>query len=261
MVGDRVLCSRIDDETLCIESVCTRTSALERLDRRGRSRILASNFDTMVIVAAPAPGIDRLIIDQYIVAAESAGVTPVLLVNKIDLLSDAEIDALRGDLSCYARGGYTQLWCSAHNPDTLAPMFAALAKRTCVFVGPSGVGKSSLIQRIVPARDIAVGELSRSGIGSHTTVAAYWYETDNGGAVIDSPGVREFRVDHLPPTEIARGFRELSAASVECKFSDCSHRHEPDCAVKRALETGQIDPLRYANYVALLTDSESVARH
>ncbi|MEM9601841.1 MAG: ribosome small subunit-dependent GTPase A [Pseudomonadota bacterium] len=259
VVGDWVACSRIDDNTLCIESVDERRSALQRRDRRGRDRTLASNFDCMVIVSAPTPGIDRLIIDQYLVAASSAGVAPVLVVNKSDLLQGNALTATRAELACYARVDYPLVFCAAHDPATLAPLAARLAAQSCVFVGQSGVGKSSLIQHFVPNRDIAVGALSKAGLGSHTTVAAYWYDTADGGAVIDSPGVREFRVDHLPPRDIARGFREIADAAQGCRFSNCSHRHEPACAVKDAVSTDAIDAQRYANYVSLLTDSETNA--
>ncbi|MEM7377299.1 MAG: ribosome small subunit-dependent GTPase A [Pseudomonadota bacterium] len=259
VVGDWVNCSRIDEHTLCIESVVERRSALQRRDRRGRDRTLASNFDSMVIVSAPSPGIDRLIIDQYLVAAESAGVAPVLLINKVDLLDGDDLAATRADLACYRLADYPLVFCAAHDPASLAPLADVLSGRSCVFVGPSGVGKSSLIQHFVPNRDIAVGALSKAGLGSHTTVAAYWYDTADGGAVIDSPGVREFRVDHLPPRDIALGFREIADAAQGCRFSNCSHRHEPACAVKAAVSTHTIDDRRYANYVSLLTDSETNA--
>lgn len=259
VVGDWVQCSQVDENSLRIDQVEPRTAALERIDRRGRSRILASNFDRMVVVSAPAPGIDRLIIDQYLVSAVSTGVTPILLINKSDLLSSDQQAELREEFSCYADCGYEIVMCAAHKRESLAALEQMMSGHSCVFVGQSGVGKSSLIKALVPDLDIAVGDLSRSGLGSHTTVAAYWYEMHNGGAVVDSPGVREFRVDHLAPTDIAAGFREIADASAHCKFNNCSHRHEPDCAVKRDLDAGRIDRLRYQHFISLLNESESAA--
>jgi len=258
IVGDRVNCSLVDPDNVCIEQVEPRSSALERLDRRGRSRILASNFDCMIIVSAPAPGIDRLMIDQYLVAAEDAGVNAVVLINKADLLTAADRGNLEKSFACYRNCGYEWILCSAHDAASLAPLHRTVSERACVFVGQSGVGKSSLIQHAVPEQDIAVGALSRAGLGSHTTIAAYWYETPGGGAVIDSPGVREFRVDHLNPHQIAAGFRDIADAAADCRFSNCSHRHEPNCAVKTAVESGALDATRHRNFVAMMTDSERV---
>lgn len=261
VVGDNVLCTRVDDNTLCIESVQDRRSVLARTDRRGRNRILASNFDCIVVVTAPKPGIDRLIIDQYLVAAENIGVEPILLINKVDLLTPESENRFRIELECYKTCGCEVVFCSAHTPASLQPFLEILHGRVCIFVGPSGVGKSSLIQHCVPNREVTVGALSRSGLGSHTTVAAYWYETGDSGAVIDSPGVREFRVDHLGATDIARGFRDVYNAAADCKFHNCSHRHEPQCAVKTGVESGEIDATRYSNYLSLLADAEQSARH
>ncbi len=260
MVGDRVQCSEADADTVCIESVEPRSSALERLDRRGRSRILASNFDRMIIVSAPTPGIDYLMIDQYLVAAHSARVRPLLVINKSDLLSQDQRRQKEESLACYAQCGYDLLVCSAMEPQSLATLNAAIDGQACVFVGQSGVGKSSLIRHFAPDQEIAVGALSRAGFGSHTTIAAYWYVTESGGAVIDSPGVREFRVDFLPPEQIAAGFLEIAAHARNCRFNDCTHQHEPDCAVKGALASDSISQRRYANFCSLIAESTAMTQ-
>lgn len=255
VVGDRVRFSDASGGRVHIDAIEPRETSLQRIDRRGQPRPLAANYTRLVIVCAPAPGIDRLLIDQYLVAAEHGGVRPILVINKADLIDDP--DSLQPMLAAYRAAQCEHVLTCATEGSGLAPLAERLRGQVAIFVGPSGVGKSSIIQHFVPDRDIRVGALSAAGMGAHTTTAALWYDTPDSGAVIDSPGVREFRLDHIPVETVRRGFVEISELAQGCKFANCSHRHEPACAVLQAVEDNNLDRLRYDNYLELLAAAEA----
>jgi len=189
------------------------------------------------------------------VAADHGGVRPILVINKSDLIDDLE--SLEPMLEAYREARCQTVLTCATRAEGLSELSALLEGQVAVFVGPSGVGKSSIIQHFVPDRDIRVGALSAAGMGSHTTTASVWYELENDSAVIDSPGVREFRLDHIPVETVRAGFLEIAELGQGCKFSNCSHRHEPGCAVLAALESHSLDEQRYKNYLHLLSEAEA----
>ncbi len=258
VVGDRVRFSDASGGLVHIDSIEPRDSTLQRIDRRGQPKPLAANHTRLVVVCAPAPGIDRLLIDQYLVAADHGGVRPLLVVNKSDLIEDiASLDPM---LASYQSARCDSVLTCAETGDGLAELSDKLRGQVAIFVGPSGVGKSSIIQHFVPDRDIRVGALSAAGMGSHTTTASVWYDLEDEGAVIDSPGVREFRLDHIPVETVRAGFLEIAELAQSCKFSNCSHRHEPDCEVRSAVNDKTLDGLRYKNYLHLLAEAEEAAK-
>ena len=236
-----------------VTELIERSSVLSRIDRRGQPKPLAANVTHLAIVSAVKPGIDQLLIDQFCIAAELAGIEAMIVVNKADLLSDDGRQECEAMLAVYRRIGYPAVMVDTKNEGQLEPLLDQLDDRTLVLVGASGVGKSSIVQQLLPDLDVRVGAVSEAtGLGAHTTTVTFWYEHDSGGSIIDSPGVRQYSVAHLSPEEVRRGYREMADLSVDCKFSDCSHVVEPDCAVKAALASGEIAQWRYDNYLKLL---------
>ena len=216
---------------------------------RGVVRPLAANLTHLAIVSADPPGIDTLLVDQLCVAAELAGVSAIVVINKADRLDQAgrrECDEL---LAVYRQVGYPSVLVDTRSDRALQPLLDELSARTVVLVGASGVGKSSIVQRLLPDLDVRTGAISEAtGFGAHTTSVTFWYDLSQGAAIIDSPGVRQFSVEHVTPANVRYGYRELSEAAAGCRFNNCAHDVEPGCAVKVAVEAGEIASWRYANY-------------
>lgn len=244
--GDRVRCEHDPrhDATLVVE-VLPRVGALYRSNSRGLAEPVVANVSRLVAVVAPEPAPDLFVVDRYLAAAASAGIGAIVLLNKADL---AGRDALRAALAPYAAAGYPLLECRRDLPETLAALATALRGQTGVLVGQSGVGKSSLVAGLVPDAQIATNSLDRDREGRHTTTASRLYDLPGGGALIDSPGVRDFApaVDVLEPRSL--GFVEIDRLAPGCRFLDCRHMREPGCAVIAAAESGGLDPRRYESY-------------
>jgi ribosome biogenesis GTPase / thiamine phosphate phosphatase len=245
--GDRVQC-RVEGDELLVESILARDSFLRRSTLRGRSEPLAANLSQLAVIVAPVPAPDLFLIDRYLCAAACAPMHAIIVLNKSDLADAADI---RQDLEQYAALGYEVLQVSAHAgaPANLAPLHAALRNQTTIMVGQSGVGKSSLTRLCTSdASDITIGGLMREEEGRHTTTASRLYDCDAGGRIIDSPGVRDFApaIDDLERTTL--GFREVSALAAQCRFQDCGHMHEPQCAVRAAVDSGAMHSRRYESY-------------
>jgi len=259
--GDRVLWHGIGSSN---EGVVTalqpRRSLLARPDARGELRPLAANIDQILVVAAPRPAYSTDLIDQYLVAAETTGITPVIVFNKIDLLTTGtERTQIEQDLARYEAIGYQILRASTVVQHGLDELTAALRNKVSVFVGQSGVGKSSLVQALLPAEAIKVGALTeRTGLGRHTTSAARYYRLSCGGAIIDSPGVREFSLWHMDAPELAQGFVEFRPYLGGCRFRDCSHQHEPGCALLEAVTQGNVSAERLASFQRMVASEAPV---
>ncbi|WP_263081141.1 small ribosomal subunit biogenesis GTPase RsgA [Endozoicomonas sp. Mp262] len=231
-----------------------RNSLLSRPDMRGQLKPVAANIDYIVLVIAPVPTPYPNLVDRYLVAAEAVDIEPVLLLNKTDLLSTPEDRQLMDDLlSTYENIGYRTLKASTHSEEGLQPLKALLDQHTSVFVGQSGVGKSSLVNALLPGVDIRVGALSETtGKGTHTTTAAKLFHFPSGGTLIDSPGIREFGLWHMEQEEVIQGFREFRPFLGHCRFRDCQHEQEPGCAIQQALINGDILPERMDSYRQIL---------
>jgi ribosome biogenesis GTPase len=259
--GDQVRC-RIDarhDEVHVLE-VLPRRSALWRANARGGAEPVCANLTRLLVVLAPLPAPDLFVVDRYLAAATAAGVHALLVVNKADLGIDA---ALREELAAYAQAGYEALSCSATSSSGVEALRAALGPgEVGALVGQSGVGKSSLVQRLIPAAEVAVGALVREEEGRHTTTASRLFDLPNGAALIDSPGVRDFvpAVDALDARTL--GFPEIARLAPGCRFADCRHMREPACAVRTAVEAGSLPARRYESYRRLrrLREELDVAR-
>lgn len=221
---------------------------------------VAANVDRIVIVIAPEPQPFANLIDRYLIAAESVDITPMLLLNKSDLLDSgdaqrrAEIVAL---LARYRGIGYQVLTASTRNENGLAELNAEMRDRISVFVGQSGVGKSSLIGALIPGLDIRIGELSTAeSKGRHTTTTARLFHLPGGGDLIDSPGIREFGLDHLSRAQIEQGFVEFRRWLGHCRFRDCRHESEPGCAILQAAASGELSAARLDSFRTITSQSD-----
>jgi len=257
--GDHVLAEPILNEPeWLITSIYPRKNELTRPDSRGRKEVLAANLDSVVVMAAAEPKPDWYIVDRYLAAAEIMGTEGIVIFNKIDLQSSSEQS--QAVLNDYENVGYTVLQCSAKSGVNLDTLSAALHEKTAIIVGQSGVGKSSVINQLIADADQRTGELSDStGEGKHTTVNSVMLNLPNGGAVIDSPGVRDYAPTIESAPEVHRGFREIFELSQQCRFANCLHLREPDCAVKNAAESGEISARRYESYKRLMSTSQRLA--
>ncbi|QOR39627.1 small ribosomal subunit biogenesis GTPase RsgA [Billgrantia diversa] len=255
VTGDRVIWrATYDDEGNAVEGVVVarseRQNVLERPDPRGQLKPVAANIDQILIVFAVEPVPHPNLIDRYLVAAEATGIAPALVLNKIDLLP-TDGGELRDLLARYEALGYPVVTTTTARDDGLDALLERLSGRTSVFVGQSGVGKSSLIDRLLPDESLRIGELSKdSRKGTHTTTTARLYRLPaaDDAELIDSPGIREFGLVHLDEQQVAKGFIEFRDLLGRCRFRDCRHRQEPGCALLLAVERGDIHPQRFASY-------------
>jgi len=248
-IGDHVLFSL---ERRRVEEVLPRRTVLSRTDPHNArvQRVIAANVDVVVVVVSlKNPPLRPGLIDRYLIAIGKSGAAPLLCVNKIDLMSsDEELDALQP----YQDLGIEVLLCSAATGEGLEILSATLAGKTCVFTGHSGVGKSSLLNALDQRLDLETNPVSSvNEKGRHTTTSSAMYELSNGARVIDTPGIREFGLWNISRTEIARYFDEFNVH--RCNFSDCTHTHEPFCAVKTAVESGDIPIARYQVYLRIVS--------
>ncbi len=253
VTGDRVVWRPANQGAGVIVAQLPRHSELCRPDMRGQLKPVASNVDQIVIVFAPLPEPHANLIDRYLVAASHAGIKPLLLLNKADLLDGEHGGKARELLSVYKKLGYAILDVSAEAGDGLDQLQELLKDKISVFVGQSGVGKSSLVNRLLPEAQMAVGALSElTHKGTHTTTTARLFHFDSGGSLIDSPGIREFGLAHVDPADVEAGFIEFAEFLGHCRFRDCSHEHEPGCALLEAVADDKISEPRLDSFRMLL---------
>jgi ribosome biogenesis GTPase len=255
VAGDAVRCRHdARHEEVHVIEVLPREHALYRSTLRGTAEAVVANLTQLLVVLAPVPKPDLFVVDRYLAAAASASLPATLIVNKADLGVDGDLAA---ELGAYQHIGYAYVGCVAR-PDKaglpalpeqgLEPLAELTGGQVSVLVGQSGVGKSSLVRRLVPTAEVAVGELMREEEGRHTTTASRMFTLPGGGWLIDSPGVRDFApaVDHLEARTL--GFPEVAQLAPGCRFADCRHMREPNCAVRAAVEAGSMHPRRYESY-------------
>lgn len=258
--GDRVLVGRADDNSLVVEAIQKRKNYFVRADERQRQHIVAANLDQVLIVVAarPLPSLDLL--ERYLLAVHSLGIEPIIVLNKTDLQvaaseAAAGVQVLK-HMPHYTELGYKVIRTSCKSAPGITELQPVLNHRTSILVGQSGVGKSSLINCLLPDLDIQTGALSRAtGKGTHTTTTTMVYQFPDSGYLIDSPGVWEYGIWKLAEDAIGSGFIEFRPFLGHCRFNNCLHASEPDCAIKAAVAEGQIRDWRYQSYLRLLAQN------
>lgn len=257
--GDHVLISPQPAGRGVIESLMPRTTRFSRkvAGRRQDEQVIAANLDQVVIVLAAAePPFRETTLDRYLAAAEHCDLNAVVCINKVDLVPAPDPDSacdLADRAEVYSRIGYMVIMTSAETGSGIALLRQTLEGRVSALVGPSGVGKSSLICAVSPGVNLDVSEISSStGKGRHTTTCSRLIKLDGGGYVADTPGMREFGFHQISRDELAWCFREFRPHTESCRFADCHHVKEPGCGVREAVEQGLVSPGRYEHYLRLM---------
>ncbi|MDZ7806721.1 MAG: ribosome small subunit-dependent GTPase A [Gracilimonas sp.] len=255
-VGDYVDFNVNDDGTGNIETIELRENYITRQATHGKrgEQILVSNLDQACIVQSiKKPRLKEGFIDRLLVTCEAYEVKPVIIMNKMDLAKQGGRDFADELQELYTGLGYTVLQTSIENKDSLEALKKLLKDKTSAFIGPSGVGKTSLINAIDPNYALKTGEISDfSNKGKHTTTFARLIPLSFGGYIADTPGIREFGLVNIEPYELSLFFPEMLEPREHCKFSNCTHNHEPKCGVAEAFENGEIAASRYESYLNML---------
>lgn len=248
--GDDVVLENRNGSYYVVETA-QRRSEFYRTDGFGRRKVIAANVDQILLVIAPQPEPHMQIVDRYWVAARNCDIPLCLLVNKSDQPASPRLGEIE---QLYTKLGLELYFVSAKTRDGLSELKSVLSGKVSVLVGQSGVGKSSLVNGLCEEAEIAVGQLSEQRAeGKHTTTTTDFYDLGNGARILDSPGIREFGLDHYDQRSLEAGFVEISALAEGCRFRDCVHSNTPGCAVSIAVEEGKLDSRRYESYLNLLT--------
>ena len=251
VAGDRVLWQK-NEQGAVVSTQLERRSEIKRPDVRGQLKAVAANVDLIVIVIAPEPEPFGNLIDRYLVAAYLEGIETIIALNKSDQV--ASNPACKALLMRYKAIGYTVIETGPDEQSTCT-LRNLLGDQTAVFVGQSGVGKSSIINRLIPDQNLRVGALSESVLkGKHTTTTTEVFRRPEGGLIIDSPGIREFGLQHVAAKDVAPGFKDFQPFIDQCKYRDCRHLVEQGCAVLSALAAGKLSHERYDSFVNIVND-------
>lgn len=259
-VGDRVSISVNAEGTAFITSIEDRKNYIIRRasNLSKQSHIIAANLDQcMLVVTINYPETSTIFIDRFLATAEAYRIPVCLVFNKVDLYTEDESRYLDGLINLYTHLGYACYKVSALNNTGIDVVKAALAGKVTLFSGNSGVGKSTLINAILPEQQLKTGEISAAhNKGTHTTTFSEMYPVDKEGYLIDTPGIKGFGTFDMDEEEVGHYFREIFEFSANCKYNNCTHRHEPGCAVREAVEKHYISESRYASYLNMLEDKE-----
>jgi ribosome biogenesis GTPase len=259
-VGDYVKLRQLDTGTGMIEEILPRQSTLSRKDAASKTnrpveQTMLANLDQVLLVFAttqPEPHFGML--DRYLAICESAEIYPLICLNKVDLPHDKLVEEAS---ELYSRLGYTVIWTSPKTGEGIDKLRSLLKDHTSLFTGPSGVGKSSLVNAIEPGMAIKTGLISdATGKGRHTTTGSQLYPLSGGGWLADSAGIRALALWDIPAEDLARCFVEFRPYLGECIYSDCMHLDEEGCAIRQAVEDGIINERRYTSYVRMVTGEE-----
>ena len=260
LVGDDVLLDEHPDGSVTIEEINERRNVLKRRapGKTRRTRTVAANIDQVIVVgAADRPRWDPQVMDKFLVVAEANGLSATVVVNKADLAEDAEPLG-----AAYRAAGYEVLVTSVPNALGVDRLRRHLAGKVSLLTGATGVGKSSLLNAVQPGLSLRTGKVSRrGGSGRHTTTAAEMYPLNDGGFVVDTPGLRDIGLWAVDPIELGAAFPEFAKWIPSCRFGNCRHMEEPGCAVSDAAAGGEINQTRLESYRRLLEEAIQAARH
>ncbi|MGN0028157.1 MAG: ribosome small subunit-dependent GTPase A [Marinilabiliaceae bacterium] len=262
-VGDRVVFS-VEERDCVISEVCDRRNYIVRRSTNlsKQSHVIAANVDQALLVTTiNHPETSTVFIDRFLASAEAYGVPVVIVFNKVDVYSDEEMEELSYRETVYQSIGYTTLRVSALNGIGIDVLKDALSGRISAIAGHSGVGKSTLVNTLEPGLDIRTSSISEANnSGRHTTTFAEMHHLSFGADIIDTPGIRGFGIINIDRAEVAHYFRDIFKFAGECRFPNCTHTHEPGCAVVKAVEDGLIAPTRYDSYVNIMSEDEGKYR-
>lgn len=251
--------SRASGDVAKVVTVTPRRTTFARTDSRGRTEPLAANLSLLAVIVAPEPVPDPYITDRYLAGAALAGITAIVVVNKSDLPSaaDAQFQALMRE---YEAAGYEAIHLSARTAETVTPLKTRLAETVAMFVGQSGMGKSTLTNALAPESMRPTRTISEStGEGRHTTVSTALFRIPGSGELIDSPGVRDYAPPPVDDANVQVGWPEILALSPQCRFNNCLHLREPACAVTKAVAANRLSPRRYESYKRLINIMRGLA--
>lgn len=260
-VGDKVMINmESDNKTGIIKEICDRDNYVIRQSPRKKHflHILAANIDqAILIVTIKSPKLKQGFIDRFLLMTEPYDIPVHIFFNKGDLYTDEDLMLYQYLKEIYEKIGYQCYIISAIEGKGFKQLDNLLINKTTLFSGQSGVGKSTIINHLAPSLELKTKDLSDyTGKGQHTTTFAEMFKLEDGSRIIDSPGIKTLSYNHLEIQDVAHNFREFFAASVNCKFQDCTHRNEPKCAVKQRIEEGEISELRYQNYLQIIAEIE-----
>lgn len=263
-VGDWVEVDPLDDGSGRISEIHERTNAVMREATHGKrgSQMIAANVDLAVVVQSLLePEFKPGFTDRFLVTCEAYGITPLIIINKTDLAGKNAKAYLDDTIELYRSIGYDILPCSVNNPELIDAVREHIAGNTCVFIGPSGVGKSSILNAIDPEAGQSIGQISEwSKKGKHTTTYAKLVPLNCGGSIVDTPGIREFGLFDIEPEEIDQCFPEFEPFRNDCRFNNCLHIDEPGCKVTEAFDNGIISATRYRSYINIVDSLRNPTR-
>jgi len=259
-VGDLVKFSKADNETGVIEEIYPRKTKFSRIfpgDRMAEQVVVANAEQLIIVVAVKKPKLNFGFLNRFLILAEDGELLPVICINKLDLANEREKQKLEEDMNAFRELGYNVIFTSAIEKLNIDKLRNVLKDQFSAVVGASGVGKSSLLNVIQPGLGLKVGDVSdKTNKGKHITSRVEIFELNFGGIVADTPGIREVGLWGINTENLDLYFPEMEPYIGKCRFNNCIHIHEPGCAVKRAVEEGEISPIRYESYRRMKMDNE-----
>ena len=260
-VGDKVIYEMQEDGVAMITKILPRRNYVVRQSPRKKHflHLLASNIDqAIVVVTIVEPNLKQGFIDRFLLMTEPYDIPVHIVFNKSDLYGEKELNMYQFLDDIYSKIGYTTLLTSIETGDGMDELKALVNDKTTLIGGQSGVGKSSIINALIPTLDITTKYISDySGKGQHTTTFSEMHDLPDEGQIIDTPGIKTLSYNHFEVQDVSHNFREFFILSDNCKYNNCSHREEPKCAVKKAIEEGSVSELRYHNYLQIIEDIEN----